>query len=57
MDKIKIEKEAIVLDEEERRKLIVCLDHCYHRLNYYSDTGLPAPNVDIDFVDYMRKNL
>jgi len=57
MEKIKIEKEAIVLDKEESRKLIECLNYCYHRLTKHKDTGLAKIGIDKDFVEYMRKNL
>ena len=46
----------IVLDEVEKLKLVNCLDYCFHRLVKHPDCGL-KDLVDIDFVEYMRKNL
>lgn len=57
MEKIKIEKEAIVLDETERKKLKHCLNYCYHRLMEHEHTGLTKTGVDEVFVDYMRKRI
>ena len=57
MEKIKIEKEAIVLDEIEKSKLIALLKYCRHRLINHSNSGIQECGVENSFVDYLLKNL
>jgi len=57
MDKIKIQKEAIVLDNKEREKLIILLQYCKHRLKKHDATGLHKIGITLDFVEYLLNNL
>ena len=57
MEKITVQKEAIVLDKTEKEKLIHCLDYCYQGLMTHGLTGLHHLGVNEQFVDYMRKAL
>jgi hypothetical protein len=56
MEKIKIEREALVLDADERNKLRECLRYCSHRLNFHPECGIHNV-IKPEFVDYMIKNL
>ena len=52
MDKIRVEREAIVLDSKEKQLLRECLVYCRHRLNKHPEAGLQRC-VSKRFVDYM----
>jgi hypothetical protein len=56
MDKVKIEREAIILDEAENKQLLECLQYCRHRLTAHPRCGL-TNGVPVRFVDYMITNL
>lgn len=56
MEIIKIEKEAFVLDKEEKEKLIACLLYCKHRLEKH-DSGLEHLKGGLAFVLYMIEQL
>jgi hypothetical protein len=57
MEKIKIEREAIVLDADEKVKLMGCLQYCKHRLINHPESGIHRFLCDIKFVDYVIKKL
>ena len=57
MEKIKIEREAILLDKDELDKLYQCLKYCKHRLVEHSESGLEKAGVPVKFIDYLLKVL
>jgi hypothetical protein len=58
MEKIKIEREAIVLDAEEKKRLIILLQYCRHRiLDHADETGLHQHKWAESFTEYMLKIL
>lgn len=57
MEKIKIEKEAFVLDAVEKNKLIQLLKYCRHRFEFHLDCGIHQMAVEPSFIDYLLKNL
>ena len=56
MDKIKIEKEALVLDTKEKENLVSVLKYFKHRATQHQYSGAGSLNLD-KFVDYMIANL
>lgn len=57
MDKITLQKQALVFDGTEKRKLIALLKYCKHRFQYHPDCGINACGADVKFVDYLLDNL
>lgn len=53
MDKLKIEREAIIFSEQEKGRLINCLKYVRHRLTEHKSGFVE----DVKFVDYIIKNL
>ena len=56
MDKIKIEREALVLDEKEKQNLLQVLKYFKHGAYNHSCSGALVLNLG-KFVDYMIENL
>jgi len=57
MEKIKVEREAFVLDKGEKTKLKECLVYCRHRLTQHPGNGLARMGVDVKYMDYMINNI
>jgi hypothetical protein len=56
MEFIKIEKEAIVLDKEEIKKLKNILDYAYHRAVKHPESYIATQDYE-NFISYMRNKL
>jgi len=56
MDKIIVEREAIVLDTSEKRQLAQCLKYCRHRYNEHPNSGIHYC-VSLKFITYMLEAL
>lgn len=54
MDKIKIEREALVMSDSERKRLVHILQYVRHRLTKHPECGIKE---DVTFVDYMIGSL
>lgn len=54
MDKIKIEREALVMSDTERKRLVHILQYVRHRLTQHPECGIKE---EVTFVDYMIGSL
>ena len=57
MEIIKVEREALVLDEKEKERLKECLRYCKHRQEKHPDSGISGCHGLYKFITYMLENL
>jgi len=58
MEIVKINKKALVMDKEERRKLLKCMKYCKMRIEMLGK-GIVGRGIDVElkFVEYMIRLL